>query len=336
MTGCFSALATKKLLKRLDAFQPDVIHLHNLHGWFVRLPSLFAYIKERNIPVVWTLHDCWALTGQCPHFTAVSCGKWKTGCHHCPQYREYPQSYVDRSRTMWKKKKAWFSGVERMTVVTPSRWLAGLVKESYLKDYPVQVIHNGIDLSVFRPTPGTFRIDHGCEDKFLLLGVSYAWNQKKGLDVFAELARRLGAEYQIVLVGTDEATEKQLPGNIISVRRTQSQRELAELYTAADLFVNPTREEVLGLVNVEALACGTPVITFRTGGSPEIPDETCGSVVNCGDLDAMEREIRRIREERPYPGAACRKRAEAFDMRQRFEEYVRLYECVEAGAQEQV
>jgi glycosyltransferase involved in cell wall biosynthesis len=227
---------------------------------------------------------------------------------------------------MHNRKKALFSGLD-MTIVTPSQWLADLVKQSFLKDYPVKVIHNGIDLNVFRPTDGDFRQRYGIpESKKILLGVAFGWGVRKGLDVFVELAKRLDPEqYRIVLVGTDDRTDAQLPKNIISIHRTNNQQELAQIYTAADLFVNPTREEVLGMVNLEAIACGTPVVTFRSGGSPECVDDTCGSVVDCDDFDGLEREIRRICAERPYSAENCLKRAVEFDANERFREYIRLY-----------
>ena len=328
MTGCFSAGATKRLLKRLNEFDPDVIHLHNLHGWFVRIPDLFRYIKKNNIPVIWTLHDCWSFTGHCPHFTMMKCDKWKSGCFACSQTREYPKSYIDQSKTMWKCKKNWFTGVQNLTIITPSQWLADLVKQSFLKDYPVKVIHNGIDLSVFRPTESGFRAKVHCEDKTILLGVAFGWGERKGLDVFIELSKRLDERFQIILVGTDEKIDKLLPKNIISIHRTQNQTELAEIYTVADLFVNPTREDNYPTVNMEAIACGTPVLTFRTGGSPEILDDTCGCVVDCDDIDALEREILRISEEKPYTQEACLARAKAFDMNDRFQEYIQLYESI--------
>ena len=328
LNGCFAWLSTIRVLKKIDAIKPDILHLHNLHNSYINLPLLFNYIKKHNIKTVWTLHDCWAFTGQCPHFTMVKCERWKTGCHDCQQYRQYPESRVDRTKTMWKLKKKWFTGVEDMTIVTPSEWLADLVKESYLKDYPVRVINNGIDLDVFKPSDSSFRVQHNIPaNKFLVLGVSFGWGKRKGLDVFVELANRLdGDKYQIVLVGTDEKVDKLLPPNIISIHTTQNQKELAEIYTAADLFVNPTREENYPTVNMEALACGTPVLTFKTGGSPEIIDETCGCVVPCDDIDALESEIRRICETHPYSTEDCLKRAESFDMNLRFKEYVKLYE----------
>lgn len=324
--GAFSAFATRRLIRQLETFAPDLVHLHNLHGWYLNYEMLTRYLKKKGVRVIWTLHDCWPFTGQCPHFVMAGCEKWRTGCHHCPQLREYPEAYFDRTKAFWEKKKGWFTGVRNMTIVTPSHWLAELVKESFLKEYPVRVIHNGIDLSVFRPTESDFREKYHCENKHLVLGVAFDWGQRKGLDVFIELARRLGSDYKIVLVGTDEKVEHVLPDNIISIRRTQNQKELAEIYSASDVFVNPTREDTFPTVNLEALACGTPVVTFRTGGSPECIDENCGCVVETNNVDILEQEIRRICNEKPFSEAACIRRAAGFDMRDRFEEYVRLYE----------
>jgi len=321
--GCFSYDSTRRFIKKLGI--PKLLHLHNLHCYYLNFPLLFRYIKDYNIPVIWTLHDCWAFTGHCPCFTMAKCDKWKTGCHHCPQYREYPKSLIDNSRYMYRLKKKWFTGVPNLTIVTPSHWLAGLVKESFLKDYPVKVIHNGIDLSVFKPTESDFRARYGCEDKFILLGVAFDWGKRKGLDVFIELSKHLDDRFRIVLVGTNDKIDRELPPSIISIHRTQNQNELAEIYSAADLFVNPTREEVFGLVNVEALACGTPVVTFRTGGSPEMLDDTCGSVVDCDDLDALESEIKRIERELPYSTEACLAKSKEYDMNDRFAEYIDLY-----------
>lgn len=325
LNGCFSVMATRRLLRRLDAFQPDIIHMHNLHGWYVNLPMLFRYIQKHHIPAIWTFHDCWPITGHCPYFDAVGCDKWKVGCHSCPQHRNYPQCLFDDSKAMWRRKKKWFTLPEDLTIVTPSDWLASLVRESYLKHYPVKVIHNGIDTAVFRPTASGFRKQYDCQDSFLLLGVAFEWDHRKGLDVMIELSKRLPPPFQIVLVGTNEELDKTLPDTIISIHRTASPQELAQIYTAADLFVTPTREDNYPTVNMEALACGTPVLTFRSGGSPEIPDASCGSVVEANDIDALEQEILRIAKETPYSHQACLDRALGFDKNRRFEEYIGLY-----------
>ncbi len=327
LNGCFSVLDTWRLIRRLKRYRPDVINLHILHNWNVNLPMLFSYIKKSGIPVIWTMHDCWAFTGQCPCFDMVKCDKWKSGCHHCAQYREYPQAYVDQTKGMWKRKKKWFSGVRNLTIVTPSVWLSGLIGQSYLAEYPVKVIRNGIDLDVFQPTESDFRAKYHLEDKKILLGVAFGWGKRKGLDVFIELARRLDESYQIVLVGTDEETDKLLPDGILSIHRTQDQHELAGIYTAADLFVNPTREDNYPTVNMEAIACGTPVLTFRTGGSPESIGDSCGAVVECDDIDGLERAARELAPKKKELSSACLDHARSFDMNDRFEEY--LMECFE-------
>ncbi|MBQ2727163.1 MAG: glycosyltransferase [Clostridia bacterium] len=330
--GFNSKTAAKKMIAELERLKPDIVHLHNIHGHDCDLELLFSYFRKRKTKLVWTFHDCWAFTGYCPHFTMAKCDKWKTQCGHCVQRREYSW-FFDRSGSVYRRKKELFRDLD-LTIVTPSCWLADLVKQSFLKEYPVRVIPNGIDLSVFQPSDSEFRSRYRLENRKIVLGVSFGWNARKGLDVFAGLAGRLPEDYRIVLVGTDDRTDKILPENILSVHRTQNQRELAEIYTAADVFVNPTREENYPTVNMESLACGTPVLTFRTGGSPEIPDETCGSVVGCDDADALEKEILRICTEKPYPKEACVKKAREFDKNERFKEYIELYERIIAAGTE--
>ncbi len=328
--GRFSRRGTKKLLKELDKFHPDVIHLHNLHFFCVNIPILFNYIKKHKIKVIWTLHDCWAFTGHCPYFTMNRCEKWKTGCHHCDRHRLYPKSYIDNSKQMYKLKRKWFTGVENMVLVTPSQWLADLVKQSFLKDYPIKVINNGIDLNVFTPKKSDIRSKYNIGDsKHIVLGVAFDWGKRKGLDIFIELAQRLNNdEFQIIMVGVDENVKKHLPKSIISIHRTSNQKELAEIYTVADVFVNPTREDNYPTVNMEAIACATPVVTFKTGGSPEILDDTCGSVVNYNDVDTMVKEIVRICKTKPYTESMCVKKAKSFDANKCFESYTELYTSI--------
>ena len=322
--GFNSQRATRKLLKELDRISPDIVHLHNLHGNTVHLEMLVNYLKKRQIRVFWTFHDCWAFTGYCSHYDRVGCNQWREGgCHRCPK-RKATSWFFDRSKYLYERKKRLFTGLD-MTVVTPSRWLADQVRQSFLKDCPVRVIYNGIDLNVFTPRESDFREKYGLENRYVVLGVSHIWCIQKGTDVFVELARRLGDPYQIVMVGTDDQIDKQLPDNIIAIHRTSNQIGLAEIYTASDVFINPTREEVLGLTNIESLACGTPVITFHTGGSPETIDATCGSSVPKNDIDALEREIRRICETKPYSREACVMRAKKFDAVERFQDHIALY-----------
>ncbi len=321
LQGCFSTWKTYHFLRWVRRYKPDILHLHNIHGSFINHNLLFRFIKKYQLKVVWTLHDCWSLTGGCAYYDMVQCDKWQRACHHCPQ----KTGYMDFSGQMHRHKKKWFRGVQSMTLVANSRWTAEQVQLSFMKDYPVRVIYNGIDLSVFQPTDGDFRKRHGLENKHIVLGVAFGWGERKGLDVFIELARRLPDTYQIVLVGTNERIDEQLSSNILSIHRTANQRELAEIYSAADVFVNPTREEAFGLVNIEALACGTPGVTFRTGGSPECYDDTCGIVVEKDDTDAMEKAIYDICEKKPFLSNDCIRFAQAFCMTDRYREYINLY-----------
>jgi len=323
--GFNSHRATKTMIRHLERIRPDIVHLHNIHGHDCDLQMLFTWFRQNNTKLFWTFHDCWAFTGYCTHFTLAGCSQWKHGCTACPQRTQYSW-FFDRSAALYRNKQALFSGLD-LTILTPSHWLKGLVKQSFLKDYPVHVLPNGIDLSVFHPTDGDIRRRYHIPGHVhIILGVSYGWSVGKGLDVFVELAHRLNPDQcKIVLVGTDEQTEKQLPSSILAIRRTNNQQELAELYTAADVFVNPTREDNFPTVNLEALACGTPVITFRTGGSPEMLDSSCGSVVDCNDVDALEREIVRICKKKPFTPSACTQRAAEFDKNKKLYAYTQVY-----------
>lgn len=322
--GFNAVWATSRLLRKLEKIQPDVVHLHNLHSHNCNLEMLFSYLKEKKIRVLWTFHDCWAFTGYCTHFMMENCEQWRTGCSNCPQRCSYSW-FLDRSKSVFERKRQCLSGLD-MTIVTPSHWLAGLVKESFLKEYPVRVIHNGIDLKIFQPVKSDFREKYGIpEERKILLGVSFGWGNRKGLDIFVELAKKLNPEkYQIVLVGTNDQTDKLLPKEIISIHKTNSQRELAEIYTAADIFLNPTREDNYPTVNMEAIACGTPVITFRTGGSPESIAPSTGVVVDCESCEALILEISRLIK-MPEMSDNCVNERSRFDQNHSFIQYLPLY-----------
>ena len=267
-TGFASKMATKRLLKQLDIIKPDIVHLHNVHGYYINIELLFNYLKQRKIKVIWTLHDCWAFTGQCPHFIINKCEKWKTECCNCPMINEYPKTIVDNSRWNFQKKKELFSGLD-MTIVTPSKWLADIVKESFLKEYPIRVIHNGIDTSIFRPTEGDFRLKNNLENKKIVLGVAGTWSKTKGLNDFIELYNYLDNEYKIVLIGLNKSQINSLPTGMIGINRTENQKELAQIYSTSNVLFNPTYADNYPTVNIESIACGTPVLTYDTGGSGE-------------------------------------------------------------------
>ncbi|MDD6146847.1 MAG: glycosyltransferase [Oscillospiraceae bacterium] len=319
--GFNSRKMTERLLSMLDEMKPDIVHLHNLHGHNCDLSLLLTALRDRQIKVFWTFHDCWAFTGYCPHFDMIGCEKWTSRCSGCPQKKSYSW-FFDRSAELQEKKRQLLCGLD-LTVITPSKWLAALVKESFLSDVPVKVIPNGIDLSVFHPTPSDIRDRLSVGERKLLLAVAYHWDERKGADVLGAAAKALGDAYRIVAVGAgSEGIEGE---NVLALKRTESQKELAELYTAADLFLNPTREDSFPTVNMEALACGTPVLTFDTGGSGEIIDDSCGLAVKKNDTASFIREIVRITQEKPYDAESCLKRAESFDMREKFRAYVDLY-----------
>lgn len=328
LTGLHNLLyvpETYDLIRKIKIFNPDIIHLHNLHGDYLNQGMLFNYIRRNRIKVIWTLHDCWSFTGHCPHFDLIGCKSWTNKCGECPQHTQYPYCRVDDSVRMFKLKKKWYSQIDNMILVAPSKWMEELLKKSILSKFPVSQIYSGIDLNVFQPSPSNFIEKYDIKAKHIVLGAAFDWGVRKGLDVFIELSKRLGRDYQIVLVGVNEETRLSLPTNILSISRTTNQKELAEIYTASDVFVNPTREELFGLVNVESLACGTPVITFKTGGAPESIDDTCGIVVEKNDIDSLEDSIIKVCENTPFTLEDCRKRAELFDKNEKFEEYIELF-----------
>ena len=323
--GFNSRKTTQMIIEQLDNIKPDIVHLHNLHGHNCHLKMLTDYLRDNNVKVVWTFHDCWAFTAYCTHFVMAECDKWKDTCHNCIQYKKYSW-FTDKSKKLFECKRNAIKGLE-LTVVTPSIWLADLAKQSFFKSFPVKVINNGIDTSLFKKSSFDIKKKYNIpENKFLILGVAMSWSRGKGPDVFARLAKALDSEkYQIVMVGTDEGLEQDLPSEIICIRRTADQTELAQLYSAADLFVNPTREENFPTVNLESLACGTPVLTYNTGGSPECIDEKTGMVVDCDDEEALYNAILYIEKERPFSSDDCIKRAENFDNSKKYEEYISLY-----------
>lgn len=295
--GLGSKSATKKFLKWAEEYKPDLLWLHNIHGYYINYELLFEWIeKHPEMEVKWTLHDCWTFTGHCSHFTFVKCYKWKTHCENCPQKKRYPASlFLDRSKQNFNRKKRAFTRVKNMTLITPSKWLADLVKQSFLKEYPVEVRYNTIDTNVFKPTPSDFREKYALQNKKVVLGVASPWNDRKGLNDFLWLSEQLNDSYKIVLVGLSQKQLETLPKNIIGIARTNSPQELAEIYTAADVFVNPTYEDNYPTTNLEAQACGTPVITYRTGGSPEsVPEE---NVVEYGDKTGLIDKITLLLQE---------------------------------------
>lgn len=323
ISGYSRRFATKRALKVIDEIKPDIIHLHNIHGEYIHCGILFDYLKKKKIPVVWTLHDCWSFTGRCSYFDYVRCEKWKTGCYSCDNRNTYPITYFfDFSAQLWKRKKSTFQGVQNLTIVTPSYWLASLVDESFLRDYNTVVIHNGVDTSVFRKKESNDLVQkYNLESKKIILGVANAWSPRKGLKYFIELSEKLPDQYQIVLIGLNDTQLNSMPNNIIGMKRTDSIEELASWYSVAYAYVNPTLEDNYPTTNIEAQSCETPVITFATGGSPE--SVQYGIVVKEKSSDALLRAIIELEDiEKPMM------RTDVYSREYCANQYLKLYESI--------
>lgn len=295
-TGPCSYFATRRFLKWAEAWRPDAVWLHNIHGYYLNYPLLFRWIKRHpEMEIRWTLHDCWAFTGHCSHFLWTGCTRWQTGCRRCPEKGEYPKSWLfSQAARNWLLKKRAFFGVKKMTLITPSKWLADLTRQSFLKEYPVQVVPNTIDTATFKPTPSEFRVRRGLAGKTIVLGVASAWDKRKGLDDFLRLRTLLSAHYVLVLVGLTMQQIASLPKGVMGIACTNSKKELAELYSAADWFFNPTREDNYPTVNLEAVACGCRVVTYDTGGSAETVEGVSSAIVLRGADKSPEGFVRAI------------------------------------------
>lgn len=317
--GFYSTKATKKLICEIEEYNPDIIHLHNIHGYYLDIRVLFDYLKKCGKPIVWTLHDCWAFTGHCAYFTASGCEKWKTGCGNCPSKKEYPQSLIcDNSEKNYSEKKELFTGLVDMTLVTPSVWLKELAEKSFLSEYPIKVINNGINIDVFKPTESDFRKKYNIENKKIFLGVASVWEERKGLSDLIKLADLLKEDEKLVLVGLTGKQISELQKGVLGIERTESAEELAEIYSAADVFLNPTYEDNYPTTNLEAIACGTPVVTYETGGSPESLVNGRGISVAVGDIEAMYKAAQSlVGVKTDNPGE--------FDARKKYFEYEELY-----------
>lgn len=324
--GLGSNRATRTAISEIKKIKPDIIHLHNIHGYYINYQILFQYIKLGSIPVVWTFHDCWPFTGHCVYFDLVGCTKWKIHCNKCPLTNSYPRSFRDRSFKNFDDKKEAFLNVKNLTIVTPSNWLKGLVKESFLKDYPIQTINNGIDLKRFYPPEK--KVNHK-----IVLGVASIWSNRKGLADFVKLREILNEEVKIVLIGLSKAQIKNLPQNILGLSKTESVEELSKWYQKASVFVNPTYLDNFPTTNLEALACGSPVVTYNTGGSPESITSEIGEVVEKGDINLLEKAINRFlyREDLRGLMLVCRSHAlRYFNKEDRYKEYLSIYNRIDA------
>ena len=326
--GYTSKRATQKLIGYIKEIEPDIINLHNIHSGYLNLPVLFQFLREFTKPIVWTIHDCWPFTGHCSYYSMIKCAKWKKGCYDCKNRYAYPQRYLfDRSAYQWKDKREMFTNIECMELVTPSKWLADEIGESFLKSYPVRVISNGINLNVFQYRDSKIKKRLNIENKKVILGVAMSWGKRKGLDDFFQLSTLLDDSYVIILIGLKKAY-KEYP-KIIPVGRTENQQQLAEFYSSAECFVNPSREETLGMTTIEAMACGIPVITYNRTAVSEPVGNDCGIILEEDRPEKIVEAIHLIENSNIDYRRVCRKHAEEhFNSEDCFRQYIELYQSL--------
>ncbi|MBR6569144.1 MAG: glycosyltransferase [Clostridia bacterium] len=352
-SGFFSKRATQKLVRQLELFKPDLVHLHSLHGYYLHLPTLFEYLKKNDLPVIWSLHDCWAYTGHCAYYTTaqnappinakrrraeqhtIGCDRWQAGCGKCVLKKSYPAAWLrDQSARNWKEKRALFQGLSHMVLTAPSEWLRDEIKLSFLKNYPVYVLPGGLDLTVYQPCASSDYMHHAARsygldelnERKLVLSVAAVWDERKGLDDLIDLAEKLGPEYCVAAVGLDPHQIEDLPENtVMGIRPTGNTNDLCALYTSADVYVSASHEETFGMTLLEALACGTPVACYDATAMPEIITDEVGRKAPLGDVDALAEAVRELCQT-PPDGKTCKNRAAEFDIIRRYAAYLRLYE----------
>ncbi|WP_301926242.1 glycosyltransferase [Ferruginibacter sp.] len=328
-----STTATQKLIKEIEILKPDVIGLHNLHGYYIDIKILFTYLRTTQIPVVWTLFDCWSFTGHCTYFDDIDCTKWIQGCFECPKKKKYPSSFlIDNSKENYLDKKHLYADFKNLQIVVHSKWLQNIVGQSFLNEIPIHHIFSGINLEIFKPLSNKKEIvtKYQLANKKIVLGVASTWDKRKGLNDFIQLSNYLSSDEIIVLIGVNKQQLKLLQLNIVGIERTEDINELAALYSAADVFVNPTWQDNFPTTNIEALACGTPVITYNTGGSPEAIDKETGFVIEKGNLQGLAEAIGEVFEKgKDHYRNICRQRAEQlFNKNDRYSDYLKLYESL--------
>lgn len=327
--GLASRHATKAAIRWIREVNPDVIQLHCIHGYYLNYNILFEYLNTVDVPVVWTFHDCWAFTGHCAHFVSANCYKWaEAGCYNCPKTRLYPKSLVDRSSRNYCLKKALFTSNKNLNIITVSKWLQGLVEQSFFKGMDIRTIYNGIDTGIFKPTYGRSLTEkYHLDGKRVLVAAATSWAKNKGLDDYKALAGLLPDNIVIILIGLNKEQIKELPPGIIGIGRTESAVELAQFYSMADIVLNLSYQETFGLTTAEGLSCGTPGVVYNTTASPELVSSDTGIAVKPGDIGGVLSAIESIlkREKNAY-SQICRNRAlSLFDKQKQYEKYLQLY-----------
>lgn len=333
--GLGSAKATRNLVSYIKEVEPDIIHLHNIHGYYLNYPVLFDFLKCYGKPIVWTLHDNWGFTGHCTYFSYINCRKWETECRDCKLKKTYPASvFRDNSANNFRLKKKCFLEVPNLHIVTVSKWLEKQVKKSFFKNNIIHQIYNGLDTDAFSPHSNArkyvCKIHDISERKKIVLGVANVWSKYKGLYIFHELSKIINPDYQIILVGLSRNQIKELPPNIIGIERTQSVEELVQYYTAADVYFNASKHETLGMTSLEAQACGTPSIVYNSTGCPETITKDSGVCLNdCSINDVCEAIYRLCNIPKVNISKVCRSNViDIFNEKERYNEYYKLYESL--------
>lgn len=329
--GFGSKRATRKLVNNIKRIQPDIIHLHHLHGYYINIEILFNYLAKSNIPVIWTFHDCWSMTGHCTNFNYIGCDRWKIECYECPQQKVYPSSlFIDRSNKNFQLKRDLFNSVKQLIIVPVSKWLDNIVANSFLKNQNSKFIYNGVDLDTFNynVNESSIRGRYGIGQKFFILGVSSPWTERKGLFDFIKLSKLISDDTIILLVGLSRKQIIDLPSNIIGIERTENQNQLRDLYASSNLFINFSVEETFGLTTAEALACGTPALVYNLTACPEVVDSQTGFVIEHGDLNSVIEVIDVVKMNgKSFYQDKCRKRiSELFNIKLMISEYLKLYQ----------
>ncbi len=328
LQGYFSRASTRKMIRFIDDYKPDIVHLRNLHGNYINLKMLLGYLAKKDIATVVTLHDCWFYTGKCTHYTLDKCMKWQSGCNNCPRLKKDNQSwFFDRTGKMLNDKYKYFSKIPRLAVVGVSKWITDEARRSILKNADIiDSIYNWIDIEKFKKydDADTLRGKYGLEDKYIIISVAAKWGNGKGLDKFIELSQKLESDEVIVLVGTmpDDIV---LPSNVIAVGRTDSTEELAKWYCTSDVCISLSKEESFGKTVAEAQACGTPAIVFNSTALPELVGDDCGAVIeNEGELCDAIAKIKKNGKD--YYSSRCIKNVcDNFDMVTNVNRYVDIY-----------
>ena len=310
--------ATRRLIKKIKEYNPDIIHLHNIHGYYVNVEMLINFLKEYGKPVVWTMHDCWAFTGYCSDAYYVNCEKYQKECKNCDHWFAYPFSIFKQNVTKdFYKKKKLLEDFDNLTIVTPSRWLGGICNLSFLRNKQTVTVNNGIDLNDFKPSKEKNK-------KFTVLAVASFWTKDKGSEDLNKLVKLLDRDIEVVVVGNGS---DKIEG-VKSISHTNNKAELVDLYSSAHVLINPTLDDNFPSVNIESIACGTPVITYRTGGSPEIIDGKTGVVVDKGNYRAMAEVVNSLYKNYYFRSEDCVERSKRYSKEVMKKEYQKLYESL--------